>query len=178
MLREMFPAESVIRGCEQTLYIEHNEREVQRIIGAAINSIENTFGLPFTKPVYELVKDPTFSSASLESFLQAIAEQLKAVSFLISLTCHDRRFSFHMRDHSYLGFSEKECLAALRHLQDAELFAERHSFYEVFIRAADRLPSCEVKRWLIILGMFEKLGVPEGVSFVAQYLYLCSTWRS
>lgn len=179
MFRVFINSESILIGCERTLYIEHNEREIIRIVDNAIAKIESEFGLVIGKStIQQLLLEPTVSNASLELFIQQIAEVLKSLSFLITLTCHDRQFPFHLRDYSFLGFEESNCLAALKVLQDVEMFTKRESFYNSFIRSVDRLNMCELKRWLCILAVFERLGIAEGVSCISQFLYICSTWRA
>jgi hypothetical protein len=178
VVRALLTAESVLIGLESTLYIEHNEREVLRIVDQAVRQLENQFGVVIDKPVPLIVKEAYVKMPALEVFLQQVIEQLKAVALLLSITIFDRQYTFHLRDYNYLGFDESQCLAVLKHLQDSVLYENRDSFYEVFIKSVDRLNVCEVKRWLIAMAVLERLGIAEGVSVVAQYLYLCSSFRS
>lgn len=178
MFREFINANSVLLGCERSLSLDYAERDIHSILDRTINNIGDNLGLNLSdKSIYDLLGETKVGADTLNIFLQQIGENLKAVAFHITLLLYDRKYSFTLRDYNYLGFSEEHLLTALKYLQDSELYSSRDTFFDTLIRSSDKLAMCELKRWLCIMAVFEKLGICEGVALIAMLLFICGERR-
>lgn len=164
----------LLTSLESTLKIDYTgDDRVADIIQRAVQSLENTYGCTFDKDVFTLRAENQLQSDKLNLFMKDARQCLCELSFFCELKLFHKNIAFNLSDINYLGTDKRLILTSLRYLQDqAEQARKREEVTISFINALDTIPQCQPKRLFVIMLMFDRLGITEGVAIVAQLLYL------
>lgn len=174
MLDRELSLSTVLSGLEGVLKIEYvGDAKVDDVINAAIGRLEDTYGLTFDRDVYSIQSESQLSADSINHLLREIQSCLEQLSFYINLKLYHKNYTLTLSDINYLGYSKKQLLTSLKYLQDANAYKKRHdSIIKPLSNALNNIGLCTNKRLFYVLLMLDRLGITEGVSIVAQLLYL------
>ena len=151
MLADMFTLQQVLLSFENTLRIEYTETDVSRIIKLSKQKLE---------------------SENLNVFLQELAECLKQLTALTSISMFTKKPPINLADVNYLGFTSETLTTALKYLQDRVCYEKRSTIVPALVGALNNVEMSQIKRLFIVMLVMEKLGIYEGVAACAQLLYI------
>ena len=164
----------VLIGLEGTLCIEYSESlRVDEVLKDAIIRLEEKYGTTFDKDVYSLQEENQLSADKINQFLLNIKGGLEELAFFVSLKLYHKNLPITLAEVNYIGYSRQQLLVSLRYLQDVDEYKKHGK--EIIVPLTNQLnniTACTVKRLFVVLLMLDKLGIVEGVSIVAQLLYL------
>ena len=175
MLNNSISLNEVLLSCESTLKLEYSaDASVDETIKDAIDRLENTYQVTLDKSVFDIANESQLSADNINLFLRDVKQCLANLSLFFSLKLYHKDFDVFLADVSYLGYNKNQLLTALQYLQDKSFYKQHRD--TIINPLANNLNTnvsmCTIKRLFIILLMFDKLGIPEGVSCVAQLLYI------
>lgn len=164
----------ILVSFEGVLKIEYApDQRVQDTLDKAIQHLENTYGVTFTKDIYSLQSENQLTADNLNLLLQDIKACLEQCSFFIQLKLFHKNVPFTLADINYLGYAKSNLLTALRYLQDkAQAKAHKNEVIKPLYNTLDNISMCTPKRLFVVLLMLDRLGVVEGVALLAQLLYM------
>lgn len=165
---------NIMYGIEGVLKIEYiGEQKVDEVINAAISRLEDSYGFPFDKDIYQLQSESQLCSDGVSKLLSEVRNCLEQFAFYLQLKLYHKNHTLTLSDVNYLGYSKKQLLTALKYMQDAKEYkVHRESVITPLYNTLNNINMCSNKRLFVILLMLDKLGIKEGVSVVAQLLYL------
>lgn len=172
MLRDTLDIKTVLTGMEQTLCVNYSKERIEDIVRNSIQQLENAYRVELKSGLYEAQMKNRLISDSISQLVVDLTEQLKTLSLIISVSMFDRNYGETLRDVNYLGYSKNELMAALKYLQCKQLYDQRVSFFNSIVARIDSVPMCTVKRLWVVLIILERLNMADGVSILAQYLYI------
>ena len=174
MLNNEVNLKQVLVSLEATLKIEFPpESTVAEIVNDAVARLENTYSISLDKSVFELQKESQLLADNVSLLLRDITQCLCQLSLFINLKLYHKDFDLFLADVNYLGFDKSKLMNLLKYCQDKKLFKQHaENFVQPLYDTLNNISMCDVKRLFIILLMFHRIGVEEGVSIVAQLLYL------
>jgi len=172
MLSDMFSMQQVLLSFENTLRIEYTETDVNQVIKAARQKLENAYQCKLDKPLYTVMAQNELAAENLNVFLQELSECFKQLTAIFSLSLFTSKPPINLADVNYLGFTSETLTTALKFLQSRVLYEKREEIIPGLINALNNVEMSQIKRLLIIMLMMESLGIPEGVAACAQLLYL------
>lgn len=117
MLADMFTLQQVLLSFENTLRIEYTETDVSRIIKVSKQRLENAYQCRLDQPVYTVQAQNELVSENLNVFLQELAECLKQLTALTSISMFTKKPPINLADVNYLGFTSETLTTALKYLQ-------------------------------------------------------------
>ena len=167
MLADMFTLQQVLLSFENTLRIEYTETDVSRIIKVSKQKLENAYQCRLDQPVYTVQAQNELVSENLNVFLQELAECLKQLTALTSISMFTKKPPINLADVNYLGFT-----TALKYLQDRVCYEKRSTIVPALVGALNNVEMSQIKRLFIVMLVMEKLGIYEGVAACAQLLYI------
>lgn len=165
---------NILVSFEGTLKIEMaGNQKVQDIIDQAITRLENAYSCKFDRSVYQLQADNQLMADTMNILLRDIQQCLQQLAFYINLKLFHKNTSITLADVKYLGYSRDLLMTGLQYLMDVDM-AKQHAkdVLAPMPNTLNNIPICSVKRLFIILLMLHRLGISEGVSIVAQMLYI------
>lgn len=158
---------------EGVLHLEYSEStKTEECLNAAIKALENDYNITIDKDIYTLQAENSLVSKQIDMLLQSITECMKSTALFILLGTFHHSVSLSLSSANYLGLSRDRLLTALKYLQDKDTYTKRSQSIGMISDALNTVPVCHTKRFFMILLMLEKLGISEGVSIIAQLLYL------
>ena len=105
-------------------------------------------------------------------FLQELAECLKQLTALTSISMFTKKPPINLADVNYLGFTSETLTTALKYLQDRVCYEKRSTIVPALVGALNNVEMSQIKRLFIVMLVMEKLGIYEGVAACAQLLYI------
>lgn len=171
MIREHLSLNDILIGFENSLKIEYKEKDIDKIRVTTKQRLESTFQVMIVSSIYETQASNRVVGDNLSILMSQLTENMKSLALLLSISMFDKRFGETLKNVNYLGFAKSELLTCLKYLQDEVLYDKRSSFFSTLVRGAGLIEMCSIKRLLVIMVILEDLGVKEGVSLIAQYLY-------
>lgn len=174
MLDTNISINSILISMESTLKIEADpDLKVSEVLDASIKRLENMYACTFDRDIYTLQGENQLIADNLSLLLKDVQQCLAQLSLFISLKLFHKNLGLSLADINYIGYSREQLLTALRYLQDetqykkygAEIVSPLHN-------SLNNVSMCAIKRLFIVLLMFDRLGLTEGVAIVAQLLYL------
>jgi len=165
---------NILTSLESTLSIEmSSDMTVAETLDAATKRLENTYACTFDKDVYALQSESQLIADNINLLLKDVQQCLAMLSFYTNLKLYHMNMGITLSDVNYLGYSKEQLLTALRYLMYENEY-KKHSAEIItpLFNTLNNIPMCSVKRMFIILLMLNKLGITEGVSIMAQLLYL------
>lgn len=173
MFRNFIDLTSTIIGLENVLRIEYKDPNCEEVVKRAVRGIENTHRVSINGDIYKATTEySTVAGSILDSFMASLTECLKSMALINCITLFDNRVGMTLRDVNYLGSAKEQMVKALKYLQHYSLYEDRVSFMDALIANTSNLEHNEIRRLLTIMFVLERIGCKEGVSIIAQYLYL------
>lgn len=172
MLTDMFTLQQVLLSFENTLRIEYTETDVARIIKTARQKLENAYQCRLDQPVYTVQAQNELVSENLNVFLQELAECLKQLTALTSISMYTKKPPINLADVNCLGFTSETLTTALKYLQDRVCYEKRGTIIPALVSALNNVEMSQIKRLFIVMLVMESLGLFEGVAACAQLLYI------
>lgn len=176
MLDDNISLNGILVSIEGVLRIEHTEEaRVNNTIDDALDRLENNFGTKFDKDIYPIQSENQLSAENVNLFLRDLTTCLQNLSLFIQLKFFHKNIGITLADVNYLGYSKKQIQTSLKYLQDEALYKQHHDdIIPPLFNTLNNINMCSIKRLFIIMLMFDRLGITEGVAIVAQLLYMCS----
>lgn len=174
MLDNTIALNNILVSFEGALRIEMTgDQKVNSIIEQAIERLENTYSCKFDKSIYEIQAENQLLADSVNILLRDIEQCLSQLALYIDLKMYHKNLSIFLADVNYLGYARDQLLTGLQYLMD-EAQSRRYAkdVIQPLYSTLNNIPTNAIKRIFIIMLMFDRLGVYEGVSVVAQLLYL------
>ena len=173
MLSDMFTLQQVLLAFENTLRIEYTEKETSKIVRAAKNKLENAYQCRLDMPFYRVQAQNELVSENLNVFLQELAECVKQLTALTSISMFTKKPPIDLADVNYLGFDRAVLNTSLKYLQDRVYYEKRQEqVIPAISTALDNVEISQIKRLFIVMLVLENLDIPEAVAACAQLLYL------
>lgn len=173
MLRGSISVTDILLSFSNTLRIDYNIRDVRELVDKSISQLENILHTKITSDLYTLQTENKYISKEIDMLLQQITENLKSMSLLTCISMYDKQYgSSNLKDVKYLGYSREVLMTYLKYLQDEELYKRRGEFFDAIIEGVNSIYNCPIKKLFIIMIILERLGIEEGVSIIANYIYL------
>lgn len=174
MLDNIISFNKILVSLESTLKIEATgEQRAEEIIDAAIDRLSNTYSCTFDRDVYTLQAENQLQAEKINLLLKDVQQCLAELSLYINLKLYHKNLAFTLADVNYLGYSKNQLNTALKYLQDETLAAQYHAeTIKPFYNTLNSISMCSIKRLFLVMLMLDRLGINEGVSIVAQLLYL------
>lgn len=149
------------------------EQNVDEIVTAAIQRLENTYGVTFNKDVFTLQSENQLVEDNINLLLKDVRQCLAQLSLYIQLKLYHKNIGVTLADVNYLGYAKSQLLTALKYLQDETQYKKHHeSIVSSLFNTLNNISMCSVKRMFICLLVMEKLGITEGVAIMSELLYI------
>lgn len=174
MLDNIIAFNNVLVSLEGTLKIEASgDMQAKEIIDAAVARLENSSGITLDRDIFTLQAENQLTSDRVDLLIKDVKQCLAELSLYISLKLYHKNLGFSLADVNYLGTSKTHMCTSLRYLQDKDQYAlHSNDIIQPLYNALNNISMCSVKRLFLVLLMFDRLGIQEGVAIVAQLLYL------
>lgn len=173
MIKDTFSLKEILVSFEGTLRIEYSEElSTRQIIEQAMARMENTYEIFIKSDLFSMQAENDLVADKVNMLLRDIVECMKQMTLYTSLCLFNKSVGISLADVNYLGNDKAVLRTVLRYFQDASESSKWASALESITATLDSVPICTVKRLFVILLVLNELGIYEGVSVVAQYLYL------
>ncbi len=173
MIKDSLSLKEVLLSFEGTLKLEYSdEMTTNQILDQALSRLESTYEVILQSDLFSLQMENSLVADKIGLLLRDITECMKQMSLFTSLCMFTKSVGISLADVNYLGNDKVVVRTLLRYLQDESETSKWKSALDPIALTLDSIPICSVKRLFVILLMLHRLGVYEGVSVVAQYLYL------
>ncbi|MDR1523181.1 MAG: hypothetical protein LBS29_04455 [Endomicrobium sp.] len=173
MIYDLSNLQDILLSFENILRIEYSENDISRIMRSAKHKLENAYQVKLDKTVYEIQAQNQLVSDNIQVFIEQLFEAVKSMTAFTHIVMFTKVNKLSLADVNYLGFTAETLRAALKYLQDKQLYEKRHSVIPAIRNAVNNIEMSQLKRLFVIMLVLEDLGLKEGVSAVAQYLYIC-----
>lgn len=172
MISDLISLDQILLSFESTLKVEYDERETRKIIQSSITRLENAYKVSIDTDLYTLQSKNQLVAENLNMLLMQIAECLKSLSLYVDMSMFNRSICISLADVNDLGLGRDALVTTLKYLQDKYLYQKRDTAIPSLVAAVSNIDMCTVKRLFIIMLILERLGIMEGVSVIARFLYL------
>lgn len=164
---------SLLTSLESTLQIEMTDSKVTEIVEAACQRIENQYAFKLDKDLYAIQAESQLMADNVSLLLRDLKQALAMLSFYLNLKLYHTNMGITLSDVNYLGYAKEYLLNSLKYLMYEKEY-KKHSDEVItpLYTTLDNIRMCSVKRLFISMLMLHKLGVSEGVSIIAQFLYV------
>ena len=146
----------------------------QLIIKRAKENLENRLQCKLTESVYTLQAKNALVSQSIDAVLNGVSAgiELLATLYAMSIYLKDRK-NFDMADVNYLGQDRGRLATGFKMLADRVYSRQAHDEMMAAIKSQlNNMTMNQLKRLLLVMIMFDELGIDEGVATCANLLYL------
>lgn len=175
MLDNTVSLNSILVSLEGVLKLEASgELKVDEILDSAIARLENAYNnCSFDRDVWTLQAENQLTADHINHLLKDIKQCLEQLSLYINLKLYHKNPNVALSDVNYLGYAKTQLMSCLKYLQDADLSRQyRSTIIPPLHNTLNNISMCTVKRLFIVMLMLDRLGIDEGVSIVAQLLYI------
>lgn len=177
MLSDRYTLQAALTKCEASLMLEYQQDSVddwQLIIKRAKQNLENRLQCKITEPLYSIQAKNVLVSQSIDIALNGMAAGVELLStlYVMSIYLKDVK-DFNLADANYLGNNRVSLATGFKMLADRVYSRQAHD--EVFAAIKSQLNNMamtQLKRLLLVMIMFDELGIDEGVAACANILYL------
>jgi hypothetical protein len=165
---------NILTSLESTLSIEMSgDMRVDETINAAVQRLENTYACTFDRDVYSLQSESQLMADNINLLLKDVQQCLAMLSLYTNLKIFHMNMGITLSDVNYLGYAKESLLTALKYLQcETEYKKHADDIITPLYDTLNNIPMCSVKRMFIIMLMFARLGITEGVAIMSQLLYI------
>lgn len=177
MISDLYTLASALTKCETALMLEYKQDNVddwRLIIKQAKENLENRLQCKIDAPLYSIQVRNALVSQSVDSCLMNMAAGIEAICslYVMSIYLKDRE-GFDLGDVNYLGQTRDSLAMGLKCLTDRVYARQAHNEVFAAIKAnLNNMTMSQLKRVLLVMIMFDELGVDEGVAACANLLYL------
>ena len=168
MILNFTTLQNTLNIIESLLYVDY-QRETGELLDFSINNLESKYQVDLSEG---LEKGYMTSPDALSSFVSNLEIALSKIALLASNTIFEHKSYINLGDVRYLGYDKTQLLTALKYLTIEHTAQETSNIISSLTTAVDKISHCDIKRLIILLLILDRLDVPEGVSIIAQYLYL------
>ncbi len=174
MFDNVIALNQILVSFEGTLKIEMSgDQKVQSIIEQAVARLENSYSCKFDRTIFELQAENQLLADSMNTLLRDIEQCLAMLSLYTSLKMYHKNIGISLADVNYLGYAKELLMRSLQYIRDeTEAQMYRKEIIQPLYNTLNNISICSIKRLFIILLMLDRLGIYEGVSIVADLLYL------
>lgn len=173
MIKDLLDIKSVLISFEGVLGIDYmDDISTKQTLDDALSRIEQTYDLVIDRDLFSMQTANNLIASKADILLHDITDCLKTMSLYKDICMFTKSVGISLADVNYLGNDKNVLCTLLRYLQDESEADKWKSALEPVIQTLDNVSICIVKRLFIIMIMLHKLGINEGVSIIAQYLYL------
>lgn len=172
MIKDSLDLNTIVLGLENALKIEYKEKDIEKIKQLSKQRIEAAYGTRIVGSIYETQISNRLIGDNLSTLMANVVEGLKQLALLFTVSLFDRNVGMTIADVNYLGYAKDNMLSALKFLQDEVLYESRDNFFPQITSSINHIEMSVIKRLLTVMVVMEDLGIKEGVSLIAQYLYL------
>jgi hypothetical protein len=159
-------------GFENHLRLDIKEPIDVQIQGC-IADLENSWSVNLdNRSIFEIRIENPMAQESIDPFVAQLIECCKNIAYLCHTNIFFEEYGITLRDVNYLGFDRDRLASCLCYLMRKTLYSSRTAFFDSILAAASRIDISTIRRLIAIMGAMERLGFSEGVSIVAQYLYV------
>lgn len=168
MILKLTTLSNTLTIIESLLYVDY-QRETAELLDFSLNNLENKYQVDLSGG---LEKAYIASPDAISSFVSNLETALSKISLLSSNSIFEHKSYINLGDVRYLGYDKTQLLTALKYLTVEHTAQETSNIINSLTTAVDKINHCDIKRLIILLLILDRLDVPEGVSIIAQYLYL------
>lgn len=172
MLKESISLDATLQQFETVLKIEYKYNEADKVINRAIEALESAYQVHIDKDLYALQTENQLVGDNIYLLLTAIQEACKSLALYVQVNLFHKSVGISLASVNYLSFAKPDLLHGLKYLQDVDLYQKREGIVPPLTIALTNIEMCTIKRLCIIMLTLERLGIAEGVSIIAQFLYL------
>lgn len=174
MLNNNIALNNILVSFESTLKIEYtSECTVRETLDDAKARLENVYQVTLDRSVWDIINESQLSADNISLFMRDVKQCLADISLFINLKLYHKDFGMYLADVNYLGYDKSKLMNVLKYCQDKKLFKQhKENIIQPLSNTLNNISMCTIKRLFIILLMFSELGIDEGVSIIAQLLYL------
>ena len=174
MLNNDISLNNILVSFESTLKIEYAaESTVRETLDDAKARLENVYQVTLDKSVFDIINESQLSADNVSLLMRDVKQCLADLSLFMNLKLYHKDFDMFLADVNYLGYDKGKLMNVLKYCQDKKLFKQhRENIISPLNNTLNNISMCTIKRLFIILLMFNELGIDEGVSIIAQLLYL------
>lgn len=163
---------NTLLGLEGLLFID-TKLNIDEQILQSITEIESGLGIKLGGRSIEEARDSDPMSVSrIDGFIAQLSEGLKNITLLTSLALFHNRLSVSMKDVAYLGFNAQHLQNCFKYLINERVYENRSQFLPQILAVANKLETGYIRRLLVLVALFDALGIREGVAVLCQYLYI------
>lgn len=164
---------ALLVALEGTLKLEVTDATVDEIIATAVQNLENSYNFTLDKDIFTLRDESIATTDNINKLLRNIKQSLAEASLFIQLKAFHKDLVISLADVNYLRYAKAQLMAALETLQDVDLYKEKgEEIVTPLYKVLNNISMCSVKRLFILLLMFHRIGVAEGVAIIASLLYM------
>ncbi len=173
MFDEKMSLNNIIINFESVLLIEYDEQSVDVIVDRTIRLLEDHYNVNFNKTITELQAENQLTADTLNKLVTDIGVCIEKLTFYTMLKYYHKNLVLSLSDVNYLGMGKKDLITALQYMMDVD-YQKRYKdqVLQTISLALNNIPICPIKRLFIIILVMDKLGVDEGISCIANLLYM------
>lgn len=177
MISDRYTLQAALTKCEAALMLEYTKETVddwQLIIKKARENLENRLQCKLTDTLYNIQAKNALVSQSIDVALNGISAGIELLSTLYTMSIYlkDRK-NFDLADVNYLGQDRGRLATGFKMLADRVYSRQAHDEMMAAIKAQlNNMTMTQLKRLLLVMIMFDELGLDEGVAVCANLLYL------
>lgn len=177
MISDLYTLQTALTKCEAALLLQYDQDTVddyRLIIKKAKENLENRLQCHLDEPLYTIQAKNALVSQSIESAVTQMAAGIELLStlYVMSIYLKDKK-GFDLGDVNYLGQTRDSLAMGLKCLADRVFARQAHDEVMAAIKAnLNNMTMTQLKRLLLVMIMFDELGIDEGVAVCANLLYL------
>lgn len=166
--------QSILTSMESALSLEMSgELKTADLVNNAVERLENQYACTLDRDVYSIQSENQLMADNINLLLRDVKQCLAEMSLYISLKMFHMNMPISLADVNYLGHDKEQMLTELQYLMyEREYKKYAEEIIPTLYVALDNIGMSSVKRLFITMLMLYRLGISEGVSVLAQVLYL------
>ncbi len=177
MIADRYTLQAGLTKCEAALMLEYTKETVddwRLIIKKAKENLENRLQCKLTEPLYTIQAKNALVSQSIDVALNGMAAGIELLSALYVMSIYLKSAKdFDLADVNYLGNDRGRLATGFKMLADRVFYPQAHDEMMAAIKAnLNNVTMTQLKRLLLVMIMFDELGITEGVAACANLLYL------
>lgn len=172
MLKDYLKINDILINLENILQVNYMSKRVTDIVEDTITNLERVYGIEFNKSIFQIQEDTIGITDNVSGLVRQLNEALKNIAMLTCLEMTTSNYTVSVKSCDYLGFGKTHLLGALKWLQREDLYPQGRDYLTSLKLKADRMEMSEIKKLIILMCIFDRIGMSEGVELIAEYLYI------